>query len=455
MAARLPLLFRVTAIHLFFTIALAGIGLGIVHSFAIKRTVSPTSPVPLYYGKKRAMHVAPESLTGSTALGADFAEVYVASLAAKEVRETGPTRYHEFRPVAYPPLTLWFYGWQAGTPYPTVLAIHSAVSLGAFLIAVAIVFHLAGTLRHFWKVALLTLAVCFCTPAGASHYERGQFDLYTSAAILLCLAPVWIDRNRLPLAAAGGFFAALKLSSLPFLGTFTVAAVTSDVPRRRLAYLAAPALLILSLPVFAPELPRLAEAMQHMEGAAAAGKTPTGETHAIRGVSFLLLLPPLLAKSLQILCTVAFIAALRWPGSSASDRPARFAAAAFPFALAMVVQGMAYGAGSWEYRIVALLGIAAAFILWVEKTPGLPRTKLALGIGLAVFLLLAARTFHFVLYAKPSWQASGMSACYLVFSLACLGLAIWLGSRKPSAILAETESLPRTGDPSQGAGASR
>jgi hypothetical protein len=431
MAARPSLPSHATAITLFFAICIFGIGLGVVHNFAIKRTTPSTSAVPLYYGKKRALHVAPESLTGNTALGADFAEVYVASLAASELRETRSTQYHEFRPVAYPPLTLWIYGWFAGIPYPVVLTIHSAVSLSMFLLATGVAFSLAGTLRHFWKIALLSIGVCFCTPAGYSHYERGQFDLYTSAAILLCLAPVWIDRSRLPLSAAGGFFAALKLSSLPFLGTFSVAAITSDTPKRRLAYLAAPAVLLLSLLVFASELPRLAEAMQHMEGAAAAGKTPAGETHAIRGVSFLLLLPPYLAKSLQILCTLVFIAALRWTGSSAEDRPKRFAAAAFPFALAMVVQGMAYGAGSWEYRIVALLGMAAAFILWVEKTPGLRRAKLAMGAGFAIFLLLAARTFHFIFYAKPSWQASGMSACYLLFSLACFGLAIWLAIKKP------------------------
>jgi ABC-type transport system involved in multi-copper enzyme maturation permease subunit len=67
----------------------------------------------------------------------------------------------------------------------------------------------------------------------------------------------------------------------------------------------------------------------------------------------------------------------------------------------------------------------------VEKTPGLRRAKLAMGAGFAIFLLLAARTFHFIFYAKPSWQASGMSACYLLFSLACFGLAIWLAIKKP------------------------
>jgi hypothetical protein len=433
MAARFLPPIRVTAITLFFAISFLGIGIGTVLDFAFKRTSQQTSLVPLYYGKKRALHVAPESLTGSAALGADFAEVYVASLAARELRERGETQYHEFRPVAYPPLTLRVYGWLAGLPYSRVLAIHSAVSLGVFLLAAAVAFQPADVLKHYWKILLLALAVCFCTPAGFSHFERGQFDLYTSAAILLCLAPVWVDPGRIPFAAAGGLFAALKLSSLPFLGTFSLAALASDAPRRRLVYLIAPAVFILSLLVFARELPRLAEALQHMEGAAAAGKVPIGEREAVRGVSFLLLLPPLLAKTVQILSTLAFIVALRWPGTSAEDRPARFAAAAFPFALAMVVQGMAYGAGSWEYRIVALLGAAAAFVLWVEKTPGHERIKLAIGLGFGVFLLLASRTFHFVFYAKPSWQAAGMSACYLVFSLACLGGAIGIGIGKTPA----------------------
>jgi len=84
------------------------------------------------------MQVAAESLAGNAAWAADFAEVYVASLAARELRETDPTQFHEFRPFTYPPLTIWFYGRLSGLPYPTVLTIHSAVSLGAFLIAVAI-----------------------------------------------------------------------------------------------------------------------------------------------------------------------------------------------------------------------------------------------------------------------------------------------------------------------------
>ena len=428
MPFRLPALTRSWALRFFFLLTFFGIGLGLVLKFADKRTKGTDWPIPLYYGKKRAKHVAPESLVGAYSLGADFAEVYVASLAARELRSKGETQFREFRPVAYPPLTLWLYGWLEGVPYPRVLTIHSLVSLGAFLLAVALVFFRTRLLRHFWKVGLLTLAVCFCTPAGYSHYERGQFDLYTSAAIFLCLAPVWIERGRVPCAVAGGFFAALKLSSLPFLGTFSLPAAVSDAPRRRLVYLVAPAILVLSLLVFASDLPRLAEAMQHMEGAATGGQVPIGEREAIRGVSFLLLLPPLLAKSVQILSALAFIVALRSPGLP--DRPGRFAAAAFPFALAMVIQGMAYGAGSWEYRIVALLGTAAAFVLWVEKVPGLARIQTVVGLGFGVFLLLASRTFHFVFYAKPSWQAAGMAACYLAFSLAFLGVAVAIGLGK-------------------------
>lgn len=51
---------------------------------------------------------------------------------------------HEFRPVAYPPITLWFYARLSGLLYPTVLAIHSTVSLSALLIAVAIDLHSGG-----------------------------------------------------------------------------------------------------------------------------------------------------------------------------------------------------------------------------------------------------------------------------------------------------------------------
>jgi hypothetical protein len=416
------------ALRIFFLLTLLGIGLGAILNSAYKRTEHSRWPVPLYYGKKRAKSVAPETLVGTSALGADFAEVYVASLAAREFREKGETQFREFRPVAYPPLTLWLYGWLEGVPYSRVLTLHSLVSLGAFLLAVALVFFRLGLLRHWWKMALLTLAVCFGTPAGYSHYERGQFDLYTSAAIFLCLAPVWMERGRVSSATVGGFFAALKLSALPFLGTFSLAALASDAPRRRNVYLIAPAVLILSLLIFAADLPRLAQAMQHMEGAAAGGKVPIGENMAVRGVSFLLLLPPLLAKSVQILSALAFIVVLRWPGLP--DRPGRFAAAAFPFALAMVIQGMAYGAGSWEYRIVALLGVAAGFVLWVEKVPGLARMQVAAGAGFGIFLLLASRTFHFVFYAKPSWQAAGMSVSYLLFSLAFLGVAMAIGSGK-------------------------
>jgi hypothetical protein len=410
-------------------VALTGIGLGFVLNFAYKRTSKTGWPVPLYYGEKRARHVAPESLVGPSALGADFAEVYVASLATREAREKGETRFREFRPVAYPPLTLWLYGWLDGLPYPRVLTLHFLVSLGAFWGAVGWVFFQVGLIRHFWLVALLTLAVCFATPAGSSHSERGQFDLYTSAAILLCLAPVWLKRGRIPFGLAGGFFAALKLSSLPFLGTFSLAAVSLDGPRRRWAYFLAPAVFLLSLLIFAPDLPRLLEAMRHMEGAAAGGSVPTGEKLAIRGVSFLLLLPPFLAKSVQMLSALVFIALLRWPGRP--GLPERFAAA-FPFALAMVIQGMAYGAGSWECRIVALVGAAAAFVLWVEKVPNLAGVQIAVGAGFGVFLLLASRTFHFVFYPKPSWQAAGMSACYLAFSLAFLGVALVVGRWSPA-----------------------
>lgn len=83
---------RVTAIHLFFTIALAGISLAL---FTISHLSEQIYGVghPLYYGKKSSMHVTPKSLTGNAPLDADFAAAYVASLAARELRETGQTQY--------------------------------------------------------------------------------------------------------------------------------------------------------------------------------------------------------------------------------------------------------------------------------------------------------------------------------------------------------------------------
>lgn len=424
MAFRQPL-------RLFLVIAFTGIALGVfITQWKWREDMmangQPTSPpLGLYYGKKGARHVAPEALVGK-ALGADFAEVYVGALAARDVRETGTSNFQSFRPVAYPPLTLWLYGWFRGLPYPTVLLAHSLLSLGAFLLAVALVYWRAGLLRHFWKIALLIVAVNFFTPTGFSHYERGQFDYTVTTAIFLALATVYLDRSVLPAAVFGGLFAALKFSSLPFLGTFSLAAFTADGPGRRRFYLIAPAIVGLTLLLFAPELGRFVDALNHMEWAADRGIVPTGERNAIRGVSFQLILPAFLAKSVQLLSMLAFIAAARWGRRSPEERRARFRAAALPFALAMVVQGMAYGAGSWEYRVVSLLGIAAGLVLWIEKVPGLAGVKTAMAGAFAIFLLIATRTFHFVFWAKPSWQAPGMSALYLIFSLGCLALAIWL-----------------------------
>lgn len=431
MAFHLPPLTPASPLRVFLWIAFAGIALGVFLAHwqwreELMANGQPTLPPHrLFYGRKLALHVAPETLTGK-ALGADFAEVYVAALAARDIREKGASELHSFRPVAYPPLTLWLYGWFRGLAYAQALSLHSLIPLGAFLLAVALVFRRAGLVRHFWKIALLILAVCFYTPAGFSHYERGQFDLYVTIAIFLSLATVYLERAYVPSALFAGFFAALKFSSLPFLGTFSLAAFASDGPGRRRVYLIAPAVIALTLLLFAAELGRFADALNHMEWAADKGIVPVGERTAIRGVSFQLILPAFLAKSLQLFSMLAFIAAARLGHLAPGERHARFLAAALPFALAMVVQGMAYGAGSWEYRIVSLLGIAASFVLWVENVPGFLRIKTALAAGFALFLLAATRVFHFVIWEKPSWQAPGMSALYLIFSLGCLALSIWL-----------------------------
>jgi hypothetical protein len=370
------------------------------------RLLVPPLPVPGTAGSESSRN----------ALGADFSQVYFSAQAIRH----GDSAYEPANPFYsdrlgrrsnYPPLVNWLYLPLVTLSYPAALLVHTFGTILLFAGVTVWVMWSLGLARHLGKILTLSGLLYFYTANGFFHVERGQFDLIVASSMALSFALVFAKRQRLALAGAAGLTAAVKYSSLPFLGSFCLLGYLGSGRRPRWAYLLPFAIVLLSAVLFYRQMVDYYPSLKLYEF----GAEPFNVT-----VSFSTIMPRTLAKLFQILCMAAFCG-LFWFRIPCGSRERVFAMVSLPYALAMGAQGMCFGTQSFEYRSVMFIGLIPALYLWLEKSPASEDDKRRVAVWFACFLVIALRSFEGLL---PISQR-GMAYTYLAFSLVFL----WISAR--------------------------
>jgi hypothetical protein len=406
------------AINLFFAIVFGAVVISIVSGHVLWQAALITGrPVKL---PPPGLPVPPLSVHGTAAgdaardaLGADFSQVYYSAQALRH----GDSAYAPADPAFrdrfgrrsnYPPLVNWLYQPLARLDYAEALLIHTFGTLLLFVGTTVWVMAGMGLARHLGRVLVLCGLLYFYTTNGFFHLERGQFDLIVASSIALTFALVFAERNRLGHAVVAGLSAAVKYSSLPFLGSLCWLGFLGSQRRNRWAYVVALAIVPLTALVFYRQMHEYLPSLRQYELEAEP-----------RGVTFCHIMPRAVAKSVQVGCMLVF-SAWYWFGVPKASRSSVLAGVSLPYALAMAAQGICFGTQSFEYRSVMFLGLIPALYVWVEKSPARAADKILVAVMFAVFLVVALRVFQEIVELTPQT----MTWFYLVSSLAFLGVGV-------------------------------
>jgi hypothetical protein len=354
-------------------------------------------------------------------LGADFSQVYLSAMSLRN----GDSQYNPsnvnfkvlfVRKPNYPPLTNWLYTPLTFLDYHVALIVHNFLSLGIFLILALIILKKFKLQTYSIKFLAFFLLLYFYTPLGFSHFERGQFDLWLSSAYLLIFTCVFIEKNTFIASLAAGFFAALKWSSAPFIGTISLLGWSCSNSKKKWIFLIPPAVMLLSALLFYKQVQEYWPSLQRYEFQA----MPLG-------ISFMYFLPRSLAKMVQISSCILVIVLSVSLHRGPEQRSDLLKYISFPFALTMFIQGMCYGSISYEYRIVAITGLVPGFFIWLTQVQDIPEIlKVAVAAFFAIFIIIAFRVFHFFFWDLPSLASTGMSKYYFLCSLISLVFTCYL-----------------------------
>lgn len=342
------------------------------------------------------------------ALGSDFYQVYNSARALRhgesQYNPTSPEFQDHFnRKPNYPPFTNRIYMPLSLLPYYQALIIHNFVTLGVFLALAVITLKVFNLQTYTWKCIATILLLYFYTPLGFSHFERGQFDLWLASSYLLLFSCFFLSRRYLPTAIGAGLFGALKWSSAPFVGTFSLFAFLGSRWKKSWVFLIPGLVVLLTAALFLPEVREYWPSLQRYEFEASPA-----------GVSFMYFMPRAVAKVIQIIsCALVIVLTLLLHRGN-DQRTAAFKAISFPFALTMFIEGMCYGTISFEYRIVAIFGLLPAYILWMEHG-GIrsAAVKIAMTGFFALFLFISFRVGYYLIWDLPTLISPAMSAFYL------------------------------------------
>jgi hypothetical protein len=354
---------------------------------------------------------------GAPSLGVDFSQVYLSASALRAGDNPYAPEHPELRDryarrPNYPPLTNHLYVPLSFLSYRNALAVHTVLQLMLFLGVAVALMKKFGLGHHGLGVCAAVLLLALKTPIGFSHLERGQFDLFVATAIALVAASAYLETRVLPLAIAAGLIGAMKWTSFPVLLAFSLLGiVTASTRRRRWAYAAIPIVLAASALPFPSEL---------------AGYWPSLSTYELEssptGMTLEHWLPPWMAKTVPVACTLAFAAALWVRSRRIANRETTLQAVALPFGLAVALQSQCMFRIAYEYRTVALLGFLPVAVVWMERTTIVPLgLRTAAGALLGGFFVVAFRVFDF---AGALVTPEQMLPVFAVSSLAFLSLAI-------------------------------
>jgi hypothetical protein len=357
----------------------------------------------------------------NNALGGDFSQVYFSAMALRN----GDSQYNPKnikyeiylkRKATYPPLTNWLYIPLTFLDYHIALIVHNFLSIILFLILALLILRQYNLQAFFVKFSCFFLLLYFYTPLGFAHFERGQFDLLLASAYLLIFSCMFIERGAFPMALAAGFFASLKWSSAPFIGTISLFGLCYSTYKKKWIFLIPPTIILLSVLLFYRQMYEYWPSLQRYEFQA----TPLG-------VSFVYFLPLSIAKVVQILSCLLVIILSVFLHPQQEQRSDLIKKISFPFALTMFIQGMCFGTISYEYRIVSIIGLVPGFFIWLTYVQDIPNILKALVAAFfAIFIIIAFRVFHYFMWDLPSIASPGMSINYFIFSLISLMFTCYL-----------------------------
>lgn len=362
----------------------------------------------------------PSQTQSPGALGADFSQVYLSALALRhgesQYDPKSPRFKRNYGKSSYPPIMNRLYTLLTYFPYYIALTIHNYGTLLIFLIISALLFVKFNLQRYIAKIIVIVLLLYFYTPAGFAHFERGQFELIVTSSYLLLFSCIFLDTNFLFPSFASGFFGALKWSSVPFIGTFSVMAFIGSKAGKRWTFLLPGFLIILSVLLFYREI------IEYW---------PTLKLYEFQvkpsGISFMTFLPRAVAKTLQIVSCLPVIFLTLLLYKDQQSRSHLFILISFPFALTMFIQGMGFNTLSYEYRIVSMFALIPAFVIWLEKADAVSiQIKGTIAAFFALFIIVSFRVFYFLIWDLPTMRSPGMSAFYLMSSIFCLLLTCYL-----------------------------
>jgi hypothetical protein len=347
-------------------------------------------------------------------LGGDFSQVYAAAMALRY----GYLQYTSQFGVksAYPPLTNRLYTILTHFDYPVALTIHNFLSLMLFAGLALLVMKNFNLQAYAWKFLAFVFLLYFYTPLGFSHFERGQFDMWLASAYLLMFACMFLEEKALPAALGAGLLGALKWSSAPFIGTVSLLGWFGSTWKRSWLFIVPPAVMALSALLFYGQVREYWPVLHRY----AYWTKP-------EGVSFLLLMPRSLAGTVQIFSCllVTIISACLYRRREQRGELLRYIS--FPFALTMFIQGSCISATSFEYRIVAIMGLVPGFLIWLNVVPDIPeKLKIASAVFFAAFIIVSFRVFHFFIWDLPGLESPGMSLFYFISSLISLLFTCYL-----------------------------
>jgi len=354
--------------------------------------------------------------------GADFAQVYTSALALRYGESAYNPKTAEFRdrfqrPSGYPPLMNWLYLPLAFLSYEQALLVHTAFSLALLFGVSVLVLYQAKLARYAALVVAAQAALLLLTPIGATHLERGQFDLLVAAGAAVCFACSYAPKRALPaLSLFAGFLAALKWTSGAFLGCFSALGFLTSSGLRRWAFFAIPPLALLGTLVFWNAVGEYWLTIQVYELEA----SPFGLTLQH-------FLPRMATKLTPVAITLAVIAAIWLKGRTPWERSHLLGVAGAPFALALTNVGICFGTLSYEYHTVTTLGMLPGLAVWIARAPVAYRVKWWTAAAYATFLAVAFRTLDPVLTLTPAQ----MSGVYVLFAGGFLAVSLFLVCIRP------------------------
>lgn len=377
--------------------------------------VAQPYPMPVYY-----LIATPgtSDVPGSPgAAGADFSQVYTSAQALRHGQsayrpKSKRYRDHWGRPPGYPPLMNWVAVPFSYVRYANALVLYSAVSLGGLLAAGVYLLRKLGLQRHAWRVGLAQLALFFLTPIGATHLERGQFDLVVATAATLSVGCMLLPAASFWTAPLSGLLGALKWTSVAFLGPLSGLGFVLGAGWRRWAMCLVPVMMAAGTFPFWESLKEYWTTIQVYEIDAAP-----------HGLTLQYFMPRAVARAMPLLLMALVGGFAFFKFRSAQQRDAMLRQLCAPYAIAMMNLAICFGTLSYEYHTVAGLGLLPVFAVWLERAE-------AVSLGIKTFtsvlygalLLMAFRVYAIGSFLEP--QTITLLYVGSAFLLTCVCLLI-------------------------------